>query len=224
MPKPLTVWIARVQPPQDPGEAKGETALVNEWMNERGIEERKRLIFLGLHRKPIKLQDKKFALSMEATCAFPVSRGSEDAERLPVQVLETRADKWMQGASMLQGISLTKRVRERKKEREKKRKTWGWPSFFGEQGPLLYFQKGLLYLNLYIEGNERCKVIQSQPKHYICFVFIKTRIFLQTFPINNIVYIIFWPWRPVNILRPSFNKGCSTRKLIFPWNVFSLYF
>ena len=31
-------------------------------MNERGIEERKRLIFLGLHRKPIKLQDKKFAL------------------------------------------------------------------------------------------------------------------------------------------------------------------
>ena len=45
---------------------------------------------------------------MEATGALPVSRGSEDAERLPVQVLETRADKWMQGASMLQGISLKK--------------------------------------------------------------------------------------------------------------------
>ena len=44
---------------------------------------------------------------MEATGALPVSRGSEDAE-LPVQVLETRADKWMQGASMLQGISLKK--------------------------------------------------------------------------------------------------------------------
>ena len=49
---------------------------------------------------------------MEATGAFPVSRGSEDAERLPVQVLETRADKWTQGASTLQGISLKKKVRE----------------------------------------------------------------------------------------------------------------
>ena len=62
-------------------------------MNERGIEERKRLIFLGLHRKPIKPPDKEFALFMEATGSFPVSQGSEDAECLPVQVLETRADK-----------------------------------------------------------------------------------------------------------------------------------
>ena len=38
---------------------------------------------------------------MEATGALPVPRGSEDAERLPVQVLEAQADKWMQGASML---------------------------------------------------------------------------------------------------------------------------
>ena len=63
---------------------------------------------------------------MEATGALPVSQGSEDAEHLPVQVLETRADKWMQGASMLQGISLKKKVSERKKERErKKEKTQG---------------------------------------------------------------------------------------------------
>ena len=60
---------------------------------DKKIEERKRLIFLGLHRKPIKLRDKKFALFTEATGAFSVSRGSEDAERLSVQVLETRADK-----------------------------------------------------------------------------------------------------------------------------------
>ena len=40
---------------------------------------------------------------MEATGALPVSRGSEDTERLPVQVLETQADKWTQGASVLQG-------------------------------------------------------------------------------------------------------------------------
>ena len=59
----------------------------------RGIEERKRLIFLGLHTETIKLRDKKFALFTEATGALPVSRGSEDAERLPIQVLETQADK-----------------------------------------------------------------------------------------------------------------------------------
>ena len=62
-------------------------------MNERGIEERKRLIFLGLHRKPIKPRDKELALFTEATGALPVSRGSEDAEHLPVHILETWADK-----------------------------------------------------------------------------------------------------------------------------------
>ena len=35
----------------------------------------------------------EFALFTEATGALPVSRGSEDVEHLPVQVLETRADK-----------------------------------------------------------------------------------------------------------------------------------
>ena len=58
---------------------------------------------------------------MEAAGALPVSRGNEDAERFPIQVLETQADKWMQRASMLQGISLKKKERERKK----KRKMWG---------------------------------------------------------------------------------------------------
>ena len=57
------------------------------------IEERKRLIFLGLHRKPIKPQDKGLALFMEATGALLVSQGSEDTEHLPIQVLETQADK-----------------------------------------------------------------------------------------------------------------------------------
>ena len=62
---------------------------------------------------------------MEATGALPVSRGSEDTERLPVQVLKTQADKWTQGASMLSfsGISLKKSKRE--KEKKKKKNTWG---------------------------------------------------------------------------------------------------
>ena len=60
---------------------------------DKKMKERKRLIFLGLHRKPLKLRDKKFALFTEATGAFLVSRGSEDAVRLPIQVLETQVDK-----------------------------------------------------------------------------------------------------------------------------------
>ena len=34
-----------------------------------------------------------FFLFTEATGALSVSRGSEDAEHLPIQILETRADK-----------------------------------------------------------------------------------------------------------------------------------
>ena len=40
---------------------------------DKKIEERKSLIFLGLHREPIKLQDRKFALFTEATGALLVS-------------------------------------------------------------------------------------------------------------------------------------------------------
>ena len=109
--------------------------------------------------------------------------------------------------------------KESKREKKRKKKNTGWPSFF-KWGPIALCLKGTLIPCL-IEGNKRCKVIQCQPKQYFCFVFIETRIFLQTFPINNIVYIIFCPWRPVNILWPSFDKGFLTRKLIFPWNVFS---
>ena len=69
-------------------------------------------MFLGLHRKPIKPRNKEFALFMEATGALLVSRGSEDAGRLPVQVLETQANKQTQRTSVLQmGTSLKERVR-----------------------------------------------------------------------------------------------------------------
>ena len=89
--------------------------------------------------------------------------------------------------------------RERERERERMIDT-GRPSCFDERGSFTLIQKGLLYLYLYIEGNERCKVIQSQPKHSSSFALIETRVFLHTFPTNDVMYIIFWPWRPVNIL------------------------
>ena len=44
-------------------------------MVDKKIEERKRLIFLGLHREPINLRDKKFALFTEAAGAFRSPEG-----------------------------------------------------------------------------------------------------------------------------------------------------
>ena len=66
--------------------------------------------------------------------------------------------------------------REGEGERKKKRKTRDYQASLSE-AHYFYFQKGLLYLNLYIEGNEKCKVIQSQPKHSSSFALIETRIF-----------------------------------------------
>ena len=61
---------AGVQPPQDPGESKGETVLAKRFRERGGknvadkkIEARKRLIFLGLHRKPIKSQTRDLLCS-----------------------------------------------------------------------------------------------------------------------------------------------------------------
>ena len=71
---------------------------------------------------------------------------------------------------MLQGISLKKRGRERAREKDKEKKTHGVTKLLLEARPKSFiFQKVLLYLALYIEGNERCKVIQSQPKHSSSF-------------------------------------------------------
>ena len=52
----------------------------------------------------------------------------------------------------------------------------GRPSF-GEQGPQLYFQQGLLYYKLHIDDNRGCEVMQSQQS----LILLKTRVsFLQT--------------------------------------------
>ena len=122
---------AGVQPVQDPGEPSGETALVNEWMNEWMREERIEADIPWFTQKANKVPEKGLALFTEAAGTLLVSRGSEDAERLPVQVLEAQAGKWTQRASVLQGISLKKRGREREKKRMI---DTGWPSF-SEQGP-----------------------------------------------------------------------------------------
>ena len=87
----------------------------------------------------MKLWDKEFVLFTEATGALPDSQGSEDAERLPIQVLETQADKWMRGASMLQGISLKKSERERENDwhGEIKLLRWARPNSFILKGTFI---------------------------------------------------------------------------------------
>ena len=187
------------------------------------MEERKRPIFLGLRRKPIKPRDKELALFTEAAGALPICRGSEDAECLPVQVLETQADEWTQSTSVLQGISLKKRVRERKKERKKEKH--GETRLLQWARPVTLFSKGTFIPWLVHRGKWKMQghAESAQTLQQFC-PYRNQDFFLHTFPINNVVYIIFWPWRPVDILWPSFDKGCSTRKFIFPWSVFSLYF
>ena len=176
---------ARVQPPQDPGQPEGKTASMDDLEREIRkeyyrwkIEKRKRLIFFGLHRKPIKLWD-KFALFMEATGAFPVSRGSEDTERLLVQVLETWADKWTQGASMLQGISLKK---ESKREKKRKKKHTRWPSFF-KRGPLFLFSKGSFIPLLVHRGKWKMQshTESAQTLHLFC-LYRNQDFFCKPFP------------------------------------------
>ena len=177
-------------------------------------------MFLCLHREPIKFRDKKFALFTEATGALPVSWGSEDAERLPVQVLETWADKWTQGASVLQGISLKKRKegeRENDWHGETKLLQWARPSSFIFERYLYTFfvHRGKWKMQGHTESAQNIPAVLPLSK---------PGFFLHTFPTNDVVYIVFWPWRPVNILWSSFDKGCSTGKLIFPQSVFSLHF
>ena len=94
---------------------------------DKKIEERKRLIFLGLCRKPIKPQ--------HGTCSVHVDHRRLHAEHLIERVLEPRAGKWTQRASALQGIGLKNKGRERKKEWHGVTKLW-WAR------PITVFSKG----------------------------------------------------------------------------------
>ena len=68
---------------------------------------------------------------------------------------------------MLQGVNL---------KRKEMKNDMGRPSF-SKQGPLLYFQRELLYLELYIEQSEKCRVMQSQLNIPSALTFIDTRFF-----------------------------------------------
>ena len=152
-------------------------------MKRKNKRERKRLIFLGLHRKPIK------PLTQDLLCSrrpqVP-SQWGEDAERLPDRVLEAQAKKWTQRASVLQEFSLKKgRKKEREKEKERKetRALVKWDL-------QLYFQKEILCSELHISQSERYRVSSTVHQFYLyqtqdilCTPFHKQRSYVMSGPV-----------------------------------------
>ena len=51
----------------------------------------------------------------------------------------------------------------------------------------------------------------------------KPGFFLQTFPIDNVVYIIFWPWRPVKHFKTLLLMKAAQPEDLFSLEVFFLY-
>ena len=145
----LIMWITTgVQPQQDPGVPSGWTALAKRERERERERERKEFDIPWFTQKANKAPTWDLLSSWRPEAP---SRCGEGAEHLLERVLEARAGKWTQRASALQRINLKKKEKER--EREGKNDT-GRPSF-GEQGPSLYFQRELLYPELYIE---KCRV------------------------------------------------------------------
>ena len=147
----------------------------------------------------------------------------EDAGCLPDRVLETQAKKWTQRAPVPQGIILKEEQREKRREKGKKERHGETKLRWAR--PITLFSKGTFipWLVHRRKWKMQSHTESAQTLHLFC-LYQNQDFFLHIFPINNVVYIIFWPWRPVDILWSFFDTGCSTRKLIFPWSVFSLYF
>ena len=116
------------------------------------------------------------------------------------------------------------RKNRKEKERKGSKKEWHGETKLQWARPITLFSKGTFKAWLVHRGKWKMQshAESAQTLHLFCLYWSQD-FFLHTFPINNVVYNIFWPWRPVDILWPFFDKGCSTRKLIFLWSVFSLF-
>ena len=99
----------------------------------------------------------------------------------------------------------------------------GRSSCFGEQGPIALFLKGTFIPCLIHRGKWKLQGHTESAQTFQQFCpYWNQDFFFFYIPFSQMMLctVIFWPWRPVNILWPSFDKGCSTRKLIFPQSVF----
>ena len=107
---------------------------------------------------------------------------------------------------------------EGERKKEKKRKNTGWPSFFGKWGPLFYFQKGLLFLNLYIENNGRCKSCRvSSPDSYRDQAFFLHSFWYTKFS-GDLHHLL--AKRPANILWPFLMMISQSENLFSPEVIF----
>ena len=191
--------------------------------------ERKRLDIPCFTQKANKAPHTELALFMEAAGTLSVGWGC----RMPPPWWRCRVPSWsglrspgkkVNSESPCAPRSHPERRTEREKEGKGKKERHGETKLRWAR-PITLFSKGTFILWLVHRGKWKMQshTESAQTLHLFC-LYWNQDFFLHTFPINNVVYIIFWPWRPVDILWPFFDKGCSTRKLIFPWSVFSLYF
>ena len=98
----------------------------------------------------------------------------------------------------------------------------------GDQAALMreihsFIFKRYLYTFFVHRGKWKMQGHTESAQHSSSIALIETMILLHTFSTKDVVYSIFWPWRPVNILWPSFDKGCSTRQRIFPQCFFFIF-
>ena len=150
---------------QGPASAEARDTLRMNSISERDESkgERKRLIFLCLHRKPI------YPLTRDLLCS--------QRPQVPSRWGLRSSDRKVNSESLCApgDQSEKKRRRESEWERERKKDT-GRPSL-GGTGLQFYFQKELLYSELHIYRSERCRVMQSQLNIPSVLTFIETRIF-----------------------------------------------
>ena len=130
------------------------------------------------------------ALLMERRHRAPSLR-SVDAEHLLDWVLEAQAKKWTQRAPVPQGIILKEEEREKERKGKKERMTWGDQALM-KPGLQLYFRKELLYPELHISRNERCRVIQSQLNIPSVLPLLKPGHILHTFPFTRVLCYVHY--------------------------------
>ena len=110
--------------------------------------------------------------------------------------------------------------KESKREKKRKKKNTGWPSFF-KRGPLFLFLKGSFITLLVHRGKWKMQSHTESAQTLHLFCLYQNQDFSANLPHKQYCVHYLLALGPVNILWPSFDKRFSTRKLIFPWNVFS---
>ena len=180
------------------------------------------LIFLGLHRKPIKFLTRNLLCSRRRQVP---SRWGEDTGRplpgkdaghLPNRVLESQAKKWTE--SPCASSSHPERRTERKKKRKGKKEWHGETKLWWSRVCSFIFKRSFYTLSYpfpEVKDIESCRVSSTLHQfdlHRDQDVFCIT-LYLQ----GSLCYAHYLlARRPIDILWPFSDKGWSTRKLAFP--------